>query len=174
MGLRAVYTTIEAQLTTIQNNGNNAFRHFHVWNEDVDDLKNGKEVLWLRPACLMEVIVEDIEQMGNGNQRLNLIVNLHIIHELLHAGSEFEQNYEVFDLADATYFAMQQWKATANMPLSEFIRIGEKQDFHHDNLYHFIQTYKSTYIDLALDSPVYGTYVVKAPPITLTINPIIP
>ena len=171
MSLRLVYETIEAQIRTIvDGNSVAAFAHFHTWNSDIDDLREGKDVLWPQPACLAEVIVESIDQLGNGNQRLNLEVNLHIVHKLSHAGAEFEQNFEVFDLAHITFCAMQQWKAIAGIPISEFIRIGETQDFHHTNLYHFIQHYRTTYIENALDKPVSGQYVIKQPPTTLVIN----
>jgi cell fate (sporulation/competence/biofilm development) regulator YlbF (YheA/YmcA/DUF963 family) len=174
MGLKSLYTAIETQLKTIvDGSGNAVFNHYHTWNSDLQQVKDGKEPLYRYPHCLIEIIVENIRQLGNGNQELECLCHLHIIHQKVHAGEEMEQNWDVFDVADITYQFMQKFKCMdtdQSVISTEFIRESQTQDFNHDkSIYHFIQTYRFTMIDNLMDEPVKRH--IKYPPINVIINP---
>ena len=148
MGLRLIYEEIESQLSSITNDdGTPTFNHMHTWNDQFSDLlheKNATDILIPFPACFIEVVVENIETEGVGSQLWNCNVKLHIAHQLYHAGDEYEQNWDVFDLVDKvhTYFHGYQ-----PYGCGMFIEKGLTQDYKHGNLYHFIIEYKFNYVN---------------------------
>lgn len=161
MGLRDIYQQIEQHIDDIHitdtptdhnigqvsfNSLNNVIKHRHTWNNQFESLlKTGgaQDCLIPFPAAFMEVIVDNIETQGVGNQLWNCRLKLHIAHYLLNAqDGEFEQNWEVFDLVDKVHTHFHGWKPDR---CNTFIETNLTQDYSHDNLYHFIMEYKFNY-----------------------------
>jgi hypothetical protein len=83
------------------------------------------------------------EQTGRYGELQDLVFNLHIGHEFYN-GKNMDENLLVFDLKQDIYKAMKNFQATGS---SSITRIGEAQDVNHNNVYHYIQTYKCNLID---------------------------
>jgi hypothetical protein len=118
------------------------------------------------PSILIEFSHNEFEQMGNGIQLYDaLLVKLHIIDKQIDSPTpgDHEQNLYVYALADAVYAALQSFKPPGAI---NFVRVSHNPDFHHGNLYHFISTFKTNYIDNSQQKPVGGIIVTGG-----TINP---
>ena len=147
MGLRTIYQSVEDRLHTIKDiNGVERFKHYHTWNQQFKSLLGSvgqnKDISIPFPAVFMEVVVNSIEEQGCFNQLWNCKLNLHIAHQMMHNGSEFEQNWDVFDLVDEVHHSIQGFHPEY---FNTFVCTGLAQDYSHGNLYHFVQTYNFNY-----------------------------
>ena len=128
MGIKAIYTAIEAQLKTI--NGSDStplFKHYHTWNNQFLDLLGDKnnDISIPFPAVFIEINIDNIEQMGNQCQLFDCTLKLHIAHQLMDSGGgEFEQNWAVFDVVDTVYLVDKT--ITDDMDEYEIAEINDK------------------------------------------------
>lgn len=120
------------------------------------------------PCCFIEFLADNpVQQLGNGVQIYDpLTVRIHIGHDFYNAidGTQ-EQDLEVFDLKQKVFKALNKFEPNG---ATVFIRFSETQDTNHTNVYHFIQDYKTNYVDWDRSEPINPT--ASTPPITLTIN----
>lgn len=120
------------------------------------------------PAAFIE-FEDDLQylQLGNGVQLIDpLFIKIHIAHEYYDAqDGTMEQNLEIFNLRQKVYMALQKFEPNGAVA---FMRINETQDKHHTNLYHYIQTYQTNFIDSERQEPVNG--VIKDPPTDLDLT----
>lgn len=137
-----------------------------MWNNQLELLAAGKLEMFNHPACFIEFSSAEIQQLGNGVQLFNpLKFKVHILDWQIDAmDGTFEQNLEVYDLKDVIYQALQKLQpgllnqdTPQNIPVSEFIRIAEWQDYQHAGVYHYIQEYSTTLIDNNALEPVGGS-----------------
>jgi hypothetical protein len=159
-----------------------------VWNNQVQTLLDGKSETFGSSTeisgqnNLKAILVEfqspnEIQQLGNGVQCYDpLFIRLHIIHDFYDAqDGTMGQNLDVLDLVNSVFLSMQDWMpdmmningTLTQIPVGNVVRVSEEQDYDHGNLYHFIQTYKTTWIDNGMLRPVGGS--VTAPPISYTL-----
>lgn len=137
-----------------------------VYNNQFD-LMEGQQIYSFPFPCAFVEIVSDSEaqQLGNGVQIFDpLYVKIHIGHEFYN-GDNQEENLAVYDLRDKVYKALQKWEPNGAVA---FIRSSETQDPDHTNVYHFVQTYTTNYIDTIMEQPVDGQTV--NPPFELDIT----
>lgn len=97
------------------------------------------------------------KQLGVGFQIYEpLYVKLHlVVNELDSADGNLDQNLNIFDLKDSLYTIMQKFNPDK---ASIFIRSSEEQDYDHDNIYVWKQTYTTTYIDGLMEEPINFVY----------------
>jgi hypothetical protein len=57
---------------------------------------------------------------------------------------------------------------------SAFFRVNEERDYYHTNVYHFMQDYKTTYLDDSAQRSTDGFSIKLTPKITTQYNPIKP
>jgi hypothetical protein len=162
-----LFNNIKTQLLTIIFDGSN-IQFVQLWNNQPDSLKakdTEQNILYSfsLPALFVEFKNLETEQLGNGNQvYANLVVRIHILHRLEDAGDgTLEQNLAVLELRDAVQAALQNFRPAG---ASEFIRINQEMDYQHNNVYHYIMDYSSTYVDTLTNQPVNG--IVDNGPIT--------
>ena len=142
-----------------------------IWNNNVEWLEQGKdEVSYALPVIFIEFISPlNWKQIGNGVQTLDdLHIKIHYIMEQLDAtDGTMSQNLDV--LADAEIlFATIQDRYLGDIPLGVMTRVGEVMDDNHDNIYHFVQEYETTWVDSAMNRPVKGK--LSVPPLELELQ----
>lgn len=142
-----------------------------IWNNNVEWLEQGKdEVSYSLPAIFIEFVSPlNWKQIGNGVQTLDdLHIKIHYVMEQLDAADgTMSQNLDV--LADAeTLFTIIEDQYLANIPIGVLTRVGEIMDDNHDNIYHFVQEYETTWVDSAMNRPVKGK--LSVPPLELQLQ----
>jgi len=152
----------------------NLFAFVDVWNNQLELAEQQQQYSFLLPAAFIEILnVQEPKQLGDGVQLYDqLIVRLHIVHEQLDAGDgTMERNLDVFDLTQKTFKRMQGFEPDK---ASAFFRVNEERDYYHTNVYHFMQDYKTTYLDDSAQRSTDGFSIKLTPKITTQYNPIKP
>jgi len=152
----------------------NLFAFVDVWNNQLELVEQQQQYSFLLPASFIEILnVQEPKQLGDGVQLYDqLIVRLHIVHEQLDAGDgTMERNLDVFDLTQKTFKHMQGFEPDK---ASAFFRVNEERDYYHTNVYHFMQDYKTTYLDDSAQRSTDGFSIKLTPKITTQYNPIKP
>lgn len=161
--MRTLYTLIKAQLALLAN-----IKHIAVYNDQLGLVDNRTSVSYPYPAVFIEMVTDiPARSVGNGVQLYEpLDIRIHIVHEQLDSQlGTLDENLDVLDLKDLVYQNLQMFEPNG---ASTFFRISEVQDYEHSNIYHYIQTYRTTYLDAAMILPVGG--VPAALPITAEIE----
>jgi hypothetical protein len=156
--MKQLFLDLEAKLLTLLNGDQSpTLKYVRMWNNQLKLVEMGKMELFQHPACFISFVTGQTNNFlgGEGVQLYDpLIIELHILDWQVDAGDgTFAQNLEVFDLKQRIYQLMQKFKASKASPM---IRIAESQDYEHAGVYHFIQTYQTTYIDDSMQEPVNG------------------
>ncbi len=154
-----LYAAIKAQ---IESAIPGQFNFIHVWNNHAEKAKdtdeNGAPQYGINcPALLVEWGDDtEISQLGFGVQIYDpLFIRIHILHdEIDSADGNMDQNLNVFALKQKVFQALQGFEPDGAVA---FVRVSETRDYDHTNLYHFIQTYQTNYVDAAMMQPVNGT-----------------
>lgn len=152
----------------------NLFAFVDVWNNQLELAEQQQQYSFPLPASFIEILnVQEPKQLGDGVQLYDqLIVRLHIVHEQLDAGDgTMERNLDVFDLTQKTFKHMQGFEPDK---ASAFFRVNEERDYYHTNVYHFMQDYKTTYLDDSAQRSTDGFSIKLTPKITTQYNPIKP
>ena len=137
------------------------FNFYHVWNNHAEKAKsldeNGAPQYGINCPALMVEWSDDTEisQLGNGVQIYDpLFIRIHILHdEIDSADGNMDQNMNVYILKQKVFQALQGFEPDGAVA---FVRISETRDYDHTNLYHFIQTYQTNYVDGTMELPVNG------------------
>jgi len=148
--------------------------YVRMWNNQLDLVQAGKMELFGHPACFIEFGSASIQQLGEGRQLFDpLTFKIHILDWQLDAGDgTFEQNLEVYDLKDLIFAAIQKFQpglTDQTDKVGSCIRIAEYQDYKHAGVYHYIQEYKTTYVDEIMVEPVGGIDG-PVPPLPMQLN----
>ncbi len=108
------------------------------------------------PGIFIEFVTENVMVLSQGVESFDpLDIKIHIIDNMIDAGDGTQdQNLRIFDFKHQVYLLLKQFKPTRCVPL---FRVSERQDYDHDNLYHYVQTYRTNYIDNSMQTPVDGT-----------------
>jgi hypothetical protein len=160
MGLKQLYDDIRNELKLITNDdGSQTFKYFGIWNNQLRSIR-GEKNDWISiqyPSIFTEIIVKDIEQQGCKHQLWNIDVNFHVVDDFYNnVDGNFEENTRVFDTNDKLWHHMQNIK----IPMCALLVGSEQtQEFDHDNVYHYIQSFKTNYEYLYTTTPVYATGV---------------
>lgn len=152
--------------------------YIRVWNDQVQNLIDGKDETFSLPAIFIEFPDEiQWQQLGGGNQIVDpLLIKVHLLHEFYDAqDGTMGQNLAVLDMAESIFTSFQDWMpdtmviggVTYQIPVGSMVRLSDKQDMQHTNLYHFISTYQTTWVDSKMNRPVGGS--LTTPPINYTL-----
>lgn len=155
-----IESQIKSQVTEVQ--------FIHVYNSQFDLMENQESYSFPFPCVFIEFVAQnEIQQLGGGYQIFDpLMINVHIGHNLYDAGDgTMEQNLDIFDLRTKIFKALNKFEPNGAV---QFIRVSETQDTNHKSVYHFIQTYKTNYIDNSRSEPVNG--VTTTPPTDLELD----
>jgi hypothetical protein len=171
--MKELYLAIKARLEAVllDDDNNQIAKFIHIWNNQLSWMAQGKEYSFGFPAIFIEFVnPSEIQYVGNGVQVYDpLDINVHICHEYYDAADgTMEQNLEVFVLKQKVLAALQKFHCDGS---GTFTREGEEQDYDHPNYYHFIQRYRTTWIDKSMEEPVDGYDI--DPPLTTEITTVI-
>jgi len=144
-----------------------------VWNNQVEQLSKGTSYNFQMPAIFIEFVTNEVIVLGSGVESFDpLDIKIHIVDDMIDAGDGTQdQNLRIFEFKHQVYTLLKQFKPSHCVPL---FRVNEKQDYDHNNLYHYIQTYRTNYIDNSMQTPVgkiIYTYPPEEKPLTFTIEP---
>jgi hypothetical protein len=122
------------------------------------------------PAVLVEIDEGLAEMLGDGVQIFpDMTIKFHLIHrQETNPDGLMNRNTDALDLQDILYQTMQKFIAPGT---NEFIRSRPMEDFSHDNVYHYVIEYKTTYVDQLMLEPVGGKTIpgnTIIPSITIT------
>lgn len=156
---KTTYTSLKAQLKEYVP----GLKHVGLWNNQLEywRKKDNGEYVFPLPAIFIELPEgAQSDQIGGG---LNMIdpydINFHIIHEKLNEPDlddddlEQEENFEVFTFKKDTYTALQWFRFPGSGPMNKIV---DTADHDHDNLYHYIQGYRTTWIEDTNKTPREG------------------
>lgn len=127
-------------------------KHFSVFNNQFEQLKDGTVDTITFPCVFVEFTTDNISQLGNGVQAFDpLVVKLHIGDNYFTGENGLDVNLNILDLRSRVtkYMHGQYFNGCSGL-----IRYSEEQDNEHTNVYHFIQYYKTEFIDTEFDKPV--------------------
>lgn len=135
--------------------------YVRMWNNQHELVIGGHMEMFPNPSVFIEFVSSDIMQLGEGRQLYDpLIFRLHILDWQMDSGDgNFEQNLTVYDLKQKLYAVVQKFQpglSDENCPAGSCIRISETQDYSHAGLYHYVQEYKTTLVDVVMAEPVNG------------------
>lgn len=147
-----------------------------VWNNNMANILAGTDDPYALPAIFIE-FPDNIkwDQLGNGVQIVDpLEVSFHLVTDFYDAmdGTK-DNNLATFQMADNLRNVLQDWMPTTftispdgeygayagtyQAAFGAFCRSNEIQDKNHTNVYHFIQSYMTTWVDSARSRPIGGS-----------------
>lgn len=135
------------------------YKYIGMWNNQLTETKNGSEFDKPRPWLLFEFVSSQVDSVGGGVQVFDpLLIRMHTIAELFDAADGTnELNLAVFDLTDKLYKKFQLNQVTgADYGTSPLNRTEVEVDSNHDNLYHHITTFTTTWVDNSATLPIGG------------------
>ena len=144
--------------------------HIDIWNNQIEQMEAQELYTFPVPAVFIELVnTQDVQQLGKGLQIYNdLTIIFHVVHQQLDAGDGFQdRNDEVFDLKQTLYAALDNFEPDG---AGMFARQSETEDKSHTNIYHFLQQYKTNFVDISRQKPIGGVFT--TPPTDLEINPV--
>lgn len=172
-GIKQPIQDILNRLSTIQvtnNDGNTVALYARIWNNQIEMEKAGESYVYPKPAAFLELSAPVVfEEIGKNFLNADLNINIHLVHEYYNQDGTFEQDLEVFDLRDKIIAALSQFKPTA---CGQMFCTGEQQDYDHDNVYHYIISFRCNFIDSKGSpyDPVRGEYIDSVPPTELDLQ----
>ena len=144
------------------------FAFIQMFNNQFELIESQETYSFPFPCCFIEFLADNpVQQMGNGVQIYDpLTIRIHIGHDFYNAmdGTQ-EQDLLVMDLKQKVFKALNKFEP---LGATVFIRFSETQDTNHTNVYHFIQDYKTNYIDQDRTEPQNS--ILSTPPTELIIN----
>lgn len=153
--------------------------YIRLWNNNLEKLLAGEDEIYntVKEAFFIE-FPDNIQwdQLGNGVQGVasdDLRIKIHIIQDFYDSqDGSMSQNLEILFLGQQVYQAFQDWMpstvtiasgglynkyaGTYPVPIGVMRRINDYQDKNHPNVYHFIQEYSTSWIDVDMNRPVGG------------------
>lgn len=159
-------------LTITNGDGESVAPHVRVWNNQLAELKDGSGLSFPLPAFFPGIYGPVVyEDLGQGARTANIVWRVHILHEFMDAeDGTYEQNLEVFDLRDRVVSLLTGFSPTgcASLYLN-----AEETDEDHDNVYHYILDFSSTFTDGGDDDDDGNgnkKYIYRDPPTDLEIH----
>lgn len=166
---KALYTAIKAQILSMVPE----CKFIAVWNNQVDKMQNGEDYSIPLPAIFVELPTNTPCDVVGNNVRVfdPLIIRFHIVDDRLdNMDGTLEENFEVFDLKQKNYAAFQLFKTNGS---SSFNCTNESADEDHNNIYHFLQDFTTTWTDNQQNLPV-GGYLDDGPHTTVITPVVVP
>ena len=148
-GIKQPILDVINKLKTIawpNNSGQTPALYSEVWNSHFKYLEKGDIYPFALPAAFVEVQTpEQFNQLGYGIVESDVIFRIHVMVEQLDAGDGTnDQNLSVFALRDKINQTLTHFQPTA---CSLLMKVAERQDFDHDNLYVYELDFKCSFID---------------------------
>lgn len=147
--IKQVFIALLQQCSTIKEDDklkSDSFKYYNVWDNQIDDMISGKSYSFNLPAVFVEIIFGEGVTLGHGfTSYPDTLINFHIAHELLNDGDFMERNLDVFDYRDKIKKKFNLNKSVCF--LSRLLHVGDKLDYKHGNVYKYIISFKTNFID---------------------------
>lgn len=154
--MRVIYEDIRDHILNNMKDGLPVIPHIQVWNNQVEHMNSGDGYSFPLPAIFIEVRVTGINALnGQYQEQKDLEIVIHYVHEYYH-GENMEENLDVFDFADTVFALIKGLKPTR---CSTLTRIDEELDTNHTNIYHYQQTFATSYVDISAEPSEIETKV---------------
>lgn len=132
------------------------------WNNQYDDIcvNEGQQYGYQLPACFIEIVNPNPRiQLGNGTTLYDpLEIKFHVITENYNSDTfvdynNLEMNLSYRDILLSIYnkFYLKEFNGAVAM-----VATSEENDTQHTNIYHFISTFVTNYVDFNQNRPVNG------------------
>lgn len=145
------------------------FKYFNIWNSLIDGYILGDVYSFNCPAIFLEIQLGKPTNLGRGYTSYpECILRFHIISNLLDSGNgNMEQNEEVFDLRD---LIVELFNGSGKISRCSSLMIEEDvMDYQHKNIYKYIVSFKTNFIDTKGSNLCKATYGYLVNP-TLNLN----
>lgn len=133
-----------------------------IWNNQFNYIDSGEIYSFPMPCAFVEVSADGFEQLGGNYQATDLIIKIHIGNDFYN-GTNIDENLTIFVLRDLIVKKLSRFKATTS---GDFVKISEKQDFEHSNVYHYEIDFKTHYVD----NTAVNADILTTPPLALEIQ----
>jgi len=138
-----------------------------LWNNQIEYLRQGLTLALPNLCAFIEIIVDSSNSIGGRSYNLenDLTINIHLMHTHYSTESMQDENLLVYDFRKLVIDALYDFKA--NNMVATFDKVGETMDFDHDNIYHYILSYKTRIREQINTS---GIFTLSVPPVYLQVN----
>jgi hypothetical protein len=136
-----------------------------IWNNQLKYMEEQKIESFPFPCSFVEVVVpQDHSQLASGYTESDVKFRIHLGQVEYDAmDGTLEQNTSIFALRDSVVASLTYFEPTG---CNRLMKIEEEQDYQHTNVYHYIITFTTSFIDTT-GGIVYQT---TTPPTGLQIN----
>lgn len=159
------------------------FQWIDIWNDQIGQKQEGKFSPTCTPCLYIEIQLGNAMNMGQNISLYNEVkIILHIVDWQLD-GYAYQggtsgtneriaglgTNLEIFTWRDLTKTYMDNFRAGNFGAMTE---VEEKQDFHHDGIYHYTMEFKTSFTDLKATyfDPNQVAWAIKEPPTALRMS----
>lgn len=138
-----------------------------LWNNQIENLRQGNELVLPNICAFIEVIVDNTDAVGGNSYNLdsNLTINIHLLHTHYSTESNVDENLLVYDLRKLVIDKLYGFKS--NSMVATLDKSGEQMDYDHDNMYHYILTYKTRIREQINTSNIF---TLSVPPLDLQVD----
>ena len=119
------------------------FKICTIWNNQLEYVENGQNYSLPSPGAYIELVTEDFGQLSEGFQAVDLKLNIHIIQEFYNSDN-IDEDLTIYNLRDSIVKQITLWKTSKS---GYFTKISEQQDYDHNNVYHYILTFTTQWVD---------------------------
>lgn len=124
--------------------GKPLFAHINIWDNQLKNSKDGSGYSFAMPAIFLEMKQGKNTQLGKGISMMDYEIIFHIIDKQLNNKPNLERNLKVFNLRN---LVKQKFQLYQPSQMGRISLIKDQQDYDHDNIYHFVCTYKGALLD---------------------------
>ena len=137
-----IYNTLAEKLASVtDNNGNPVFQHIDLWNSQVEYLE--QENPFAMPACFIEIMPIQWQQLGGGAQQANIDIALHIVTRwqmpTFHGGTYQAPGTEYLDIPNHVWAHLHRF---GNPAFGTIMRITSNVNHNHAELVDSIENYR--------------------------------
>jgi hypothetical protein len=147
------------------------FQKVLMWNNQLSRMKDGTGYLTAMPACYVEMRPENTTQLLENVTLSDVCWRMHVLWYQLDAGDDetMDQTLYAYTLRDAIIQAMVGFEPEN---CSTMFYTKEEQDYDHDNIYHYVVEFKTSFRDTkgsTLD-PDQTRFIYTTPPTNLELE----
>lgn len=133
----------------------NLFKSVYVFNDHIDRLRLGY-VKYLTPACFVEIEQRKVINLGNKLIGMDLNIKFHIVTFQINEFGEYDETFDPYYVRDIMY---NKFYSDGLYNCSEVNYVADIREWKHDNIYHYVMTLKTHYIDnVAYEDPYYNDW----------------
>lgn len=132
---------------------NYVFRTVKIYNSHIERIIRGQMSKPSGPTCFVEIEEENVKQLGKQITASDLTIKFHILQtELDSSDGQLDQNLSIFSLRDTVKRWFSGFKLSKG---GRFLWNNEDEEYRHINIYHYILSFRTYFIDLVSEIKWY-------------------